>query len=365
MIKKNPDMTAEEFNSILKAQSSEYNFNTQIINRAKLYFYNYQERHQELKEFREKYPNDIELFRALFGENPAGKIEVSSDPISLQIGCSNFKDLAWISGNKNKKTSSEISIPKAAITGLTVGGLALEKGQHVPNEAPPTQVINKIMPFLEKRIKRHEGQHVWYDAVFLGTKTENESWYQIFIKKHMQEKLISYVKSESLSEEKLVELEGNFKEYLQEMLEFGCARMKNEILAYFADNSDRFDISFKLNSFFTKLNGSHNFLKEISNPKKEDPLYFWKKLKPETFENKKNEHTDNMQELRDSDLLISETVNRVKEEAKKTLEIYKNRTTNAIRAIHKIKSKSFSRDQVISLLTTASLQDFPKIAERV
>ena len=54
-------------------------------------------RHQAIKKAREQFPNESQLFEAVFGQFPRGKIEITEGPVTLYFRCHNLKDYAMIS----------------------------------------------------------------------------------------------------------------------------------------------------------------------------------------------------------------------------------------------------------------------------
>jgi hypothetical protein len=58
---------------------------------------NYLDQREKIRQLREKFPNDVALFRELFGFEPSGEIEVIDGPVNIHFRCNNLKDYALAS----------------------------------------------------------------------------------------------------------------------------------------------------------------------------------------------------------------------------------------------------------------------------
>ncbi|PIT88300.1 MAG: hypothetical protein COU29_00715 [Candidatus Magasanikbacteria bacterium CG10_big_fil_rev_8_21_14_0_10_36_32] len=96
LVRQNSDATFEELND--KALEIGYNFgfteNQQRI--IQFILEQYMEKHQQIRELRKSYPDDKELFKAIFGREPKGDLEVIESPIILYFRLHNEVDYTVI-----------------------------------------------------------------------------------------------------------------------------------------------------------------------------------------------------------------------------------------------------------------------------
>jgi hypothetical protein len=98
-IRENPDVSIEELKTIAQDFAQENDINTEQLNRINEVLDEYFPKRKLLREVREKYPNDRELFKLLYGKYPDGEIEIILNPLILTIRCYDIRDFAFIDNN--------------------------------------------------------------------------------------------------------------------------------------------------------------------------------------------------------------------------------------------------------------------------
>jgi hypothetical protein len=162
-IKENPDMSLEELKAIARDFAQKNDINTEQLNRTNEVLDRYVARHKLIKETREKYPDDRELFKALYGKYPDGKIEIVLDPLILTIRCHDVKDFAFIGYAGWMRDDFKLTEKHLAYVEV-IGG-----SSHMPCKIPELQhsiVIENIEKTSEESLKIarvHEEQHVIHE----------------------------------------------------------------------------------------------------------------------------------------------------------------------------------------------------------
>ena len=86
----------------------------------------YEKRHEIVEKYREKYPNDSDLFQACFGKKPKGQIEVLYGPMTMFFRCYDRDDYLFVyafyktKGDASKIEDNDVERAK------TTGGIALK-----------------------------------------------------------------------------------------------------------------------------------------------------------------------------------------------------------------------------------------------
>lgn len=95
-IYKNPDASPEELFQQVKDMGRGYGLNQSQEELIQSVLHSYVKKHGHVREIREKYTDDADLYRTLFGKIPKGKVEVIAGPISLLFRCYDPEDYARI-----------------------------------------------------------------------------------------------------------------------------------------------------------------------------------------------------------------------------------------------------------------------------
>lgn len=242
VIRKNPDISHQDFTEIIEKEGKELKLTEGQKFIARTFFSSYELKHGEIKKIRADYPDDVQLFKKLFGKEPKGKIEVIEGPIMLYFRCFNPEDYAPIDSGafiENRELTKEewevanksgaITVIKSLVPGLE-SSLVAENTQEIPPES-------------RKKIFIHEEQHV--------------------IKHFFREALIR-----AEIEEELPPFETNdearlFSERLFRYWREGAEHLvKDEILAYMKSGENS-DFTFEKLTKTAEQKGLYDFLQEI------------------------------------------------------------------------------------------------------
>lgn len=155
VIRKNPNIPLQELEDILEKESKKLKLTDEQEYIAWEILDKYQEKHEEVREIRGDYPNDIELFKKLFDKEPKGKIKVVEGPMTLYFRCYNLEDYALIHSEAfmdnrplNEKDleaanlTSGVNIPTALVHGLE-GVIIAENVQKVAPESREQTLIHE------------------------------------------------------------------------------------------------------------------------------------------------------------------------------------------------------------------------------
>ena len=94
LARENPHATREQLIAILNQRSREHHFTEEQMELAKSAIELYAEKHGIIQAIRAEYPDDRELFNAVFGIYPGGKVKIDVGPVTLNFICSNSVDFA-------------------------------------------------------------------------------------------------------------------------------------------------------------------------------------------------------------------------------------------------------------------------------
>ncbi|MBI5079663.1 hypothetical protein HZB06_03310 [Candidatus Wolfebacteria bacterium] len=126
----------------------------------------YSEKHREVKKIRQKYPNDADLYAAVFGKQPEGKIEAVEGPMTLFFRAYNINDYTRIytqTFQKNQKLTLKDVFAARLTSGVSTGTSSIEglEGTIIAQNATEEDMhTNPMDARLEKeRVLAHEEQH--------------------------------------------------------------------------------------------------------------------------------------------------------------------------------------------------------------
>ena len=95
-IRENSGIKFEELHKLIEIYGKQYGFTDELKEISDEILQKYIERRNRIKEVREKYTNNRDLFNALFGRFPEGDVEVSQEMMSLVFYCDNIRDFAYV-----------------------------------------------------------------------------------------------------------------------------------------------------------------------------------------------------------------------------------------------------------------------------
>jgi len=165
-IRENPDLNQEELMKTVLAKAPEYRLSENQLDLFKKTLNKYVIRHQAVREARKKYPYNQELFKACFGKEPEGGIEIIELPASLHWRCHGLRDYAWIKQQKfslppdqQKLTRTDLKLADSSGGCLVLSclmpslsnAITVENAEKKPIESPRAQAV-----------LQHEEQHSIY-----------------------------------------------------------------------------------------------------------------------------------------------------------------------------------------------------------
>lgn len=321
IIRENPDASleklyqaAEDMNIALDLKLTD---NQKEI--AKSVLEKYVEKHNKIKEVREKYPDDKELFKALFGRYPRGKIEIIKKPMVFYFRIHDLKDFAFISTQSFLKgrefTRSELEEVRDIGGNFIHGGLLL-------SDCDGIVIIGNVQMegFLdsEKDIVAHEEQHAvnhlianifrpgheTFKRTFKNTAEqfnivqEYLLWHRNLLDDVAASDLLAYLKQESYTREDIlinitIAVKDRIKEMLSPINNILNKLNKNELL----EIGKLMEEKFNMEEYFRMVEGGMNSLQKLRENNYSDekiaallinePLAKWPKVAERLLEAKK------------------------------------------------------------------------------
>ncbi|MSU55151.1 MAG: hypothetical protein EXS46_01255 [Candidatus Taylorbacteria bacterium] len=99
-IRNNPDLSEEVMMTFVGPFERQYGLTHEQILATKNVVCAFYLKHNAVKAMRESHPDDVDLFAALFGRRPIGKVECIEGPVTLYFRCYDERDYAYIYGEK-------------------------------------------------------------------------------------------------------------------------------------------------------------------------------------------------------------------------------------------------------------------------
>src|SRR3989338_2386417 len=318
IIRNNPDISLEELDQRAEDFGKELKLSPhqKVVTRTVLEIY--VKKHQAIKKIREKYPDDADLFQALFGQKPEGFVEILHGPITLFVRCHNVKDFALIQTQafKTKKVISREELAMASI----MGGISVYPSLIPGLEGVITAENTQGRKFDKggATIFKHEEQHA------LNRWFEKETERQTYVGE------LEKAKSDG-------EREFSLKGLLRVIRESKLESAKNELLAYFKEGR-----------------GGVAIFDTLTTPTEKGGLYDY-------FAGAKKFWRDYFLNIlgREHEKLIERSIKAVFE-----LE-YHDLLRGGIAAFVILKSNGFSTDQAIGFLIGEPLEKWPKVVRRI
>lgn len=95
-IDKNPDLSAEEAEDIVREFAKNYGLTRGQVMTAGRIFGAYQKKHAAIIKISSEHPDPQDLYKTLFAAEPKGKIEIIKSPMTIYFRCHNLEDYARI-----------------------------------------------------------------------------------------------------------------------------------------------------------------------------------------------------------------------------------------------------------------------------
>lgn len=215
----------------------------------------YAEKHACVQNVREQYPDDEELYCALFGRKPRGSLEVVAGPITLSFQCKDIEDYAYIYGLplSLSRETTRTDIVKAAMSDgvylrgfspvLGLGGtiIALNSSDFsFPStfEEKSTRDIKKILEHEEQHALNHFFGATKREGVqkeFRPARTEKERWLALKsgARVRREENIDEHAKSEIIARFKSGESPGEILQTLKDPLYDHASLDENPAIKHF------------------------------------------------------------------------------------------------------------------------------------
>ena len=180
IIWRNPDASPDKIYKTAFDLGARYGMSENQKDIARSLVHAYAQRHARIREIRQQYANSDELFRALFGELPKGKIEVIEGPATICFRCYDPADYALVWGKditleQERKLSASVgvAINGALLPGLNHGVIAEKVVEHGNGKSDLAE---------RERIRLHEEQHAlkaFFEEKF-SSSAEEAAWQEFF-----------------------------------------------------------------------------------------------------------------------------------------------------------------------------------------
>lgn len=160
-IRENPNVTREELDVTFAQAAEKGNFSEAQRQIASAALDIFEQRHTTIRGVREKYQNDRDLFKVVFGIAPIGPVHIEEGPVNLSFICSNALDLSRVVNFNKDGLAAFYSIVLDLAIYDTKGG-AMFTTPRLP-ELKDMIIVGKGS-MQDKRlgdIKTHEEQHMF------------------------------------------------------------------------------------------------------------------------------------------------------------------------------------------------------------
>lgn len=170
-LQKNPDMTGEEIYEQFVHEGEKFGINETQKAAARGIAERYEKRRDSIRELRNAYGDDRELYKVLFGRYPNGRVQIIPGPASLYVRAFDPSDYARIYRNDGGHGLHETDTEASAKS----GGVSLDRSWRVPELAGAITAENasRYGDAASERVRSHEEQHAI--KKLFGDKLRNDS----------------------------------------------------------------------------------------------------------------------------------------------------------------------------------------------
>lgn len=288
----------------------------------------YVQRHSAVRQARDKYPDDRDLYQASFGVSPKGKVEVVEGPITLYFRCTNLDDYAWIYNQR-------------FLTSEKPGFFARRADRAAASQSGGVAISTSLLPELQGAVIAENA------AGFFNRRSKESKESQRILaheEQHAINMLLQQDRNTTLAfteywlaqndEERRNALERYLRERRREIAD---QRAKNEMLAFFKEGRKPKDIRGEL----TPHNQPHRLYNYLDSEKKN--LLDWA--------------LDNL-DLGGNELMV--------EAIKKVFEVeYRRVLKEATEALGTLEKRGLGKEEIIAILQRTPLDQLPKVAGRL
>jgi len=234
-LRENPGTTKEELVAFFEDESERGGFSSEQREVGLAALDILEQRHNIIRTVREKYPNDSELFTAVFDVSPIGKVRTEEGPASISFICSNGLDLARVL-NFNKKGLIAFYAIVRDFTLHDDKGAAMFVTPRLP-ELKDMIVVGRGSMVDERmgNIRVHEEQHMLRHVLLAAAERvqtvspeaglEQEPWQQLLrectdsIESAFEDELLAMNKGEAQNPSRMLSQDHYFKAFIQEQID--------------------------------------------------------------------------------------------------------------------------------------------------
>lgn len=216
-IRANPDIGPQELNSIIEEMGERFGLTEEQKLITRTILARYRLKHEAVKKAAEGIPDPSDLFKAVFGQAPKGKVEVVQGPMTVYFRCYDLRDYALI--------RSQAFAEKRVLTERDLAAAEVSRGAHIRKSLIPELEGTIIAENAAKVPENEKPQTLIHE--------EQHAINHLFKEERDRTILLNEKPAQTRSEAK------NLAErYLREQREWAESRAKDEILAYFSTGEE-------------------------------------------------------------------------------------------------------------------------------
>jgi len=235
IMRKNPDASMETIYNVALDIGSNFGMSEDQKKLTHSIIKTYTEKHQKIREVRREFTDDRELFRALFGRLPMGKLEVIEGPITLYFRLQNIKDYAFLRSNaflqnrnpepkeiRSAQMSGGVALRETLVPGLDWVAIVEKSSSSISGrDFKPKKPIERVYWHEEQHaIKRLFATQRRWQATWVSLENaKNDQERQEALKNHLRIRRLQaeeYARDEILAYFKIGELKYTYENLLEE-----------------------------------------------------------------------------------------------------------------------------------------------------
>ncbi|MBI5765855.1 hypothetical protein HZA71_01355 [Candidatus Falkowbacteria bacterium] len=213
----NPDAPEDMLFKVVDDFRDCYGLTPEQIKKTHLILNAYKKQRETISNFRKEHPENVDLFKTVFGREPKGKLEIIEGPITLDFRCYDSRDYKLILSGKEENYQQKImNLLPAFVRDIFIS----ERGRQKEDAPIPVLSNGLILEYArgetEERVestRRHEEQHAvnhffkkkfeeeaFLDGLLKETDSGNQTgniigYYRENIEEYLKDEIISFLKS--------------------------------------------------------------------------------------------------------------------------------------------------------------------------
>lgn len=330
-IRNNPDILFDElYSKVIMEGALNYGLITNQVDIIIDTFSDYKSKHEAVRSSRQLYPSNQDLYKAVFGVEPKGGVDIIEGPMTLYFKCFDVEDYARIHSQsflQNKDlTEEDVTVAKRS------GGVSINTSL-IPELTGTLIAENSSVtsPEGSSKILVHEEQHAIKRLFWDERNRRVQDWYSIAEAKTANEF------------ENLLTISNRFeRETTAEN------RAKDEILAYFKDNTRNQIQIYSLLTLPEEQGGLYDYLKHLKSSHGTEEIEWLNK----------NIRDESERQLRSNLFWKNNKMVFVDE--------YNKMLKDGINTAFNLRFKgSYTTEEVIAILIKEPLSKWPKVSKRL